>query len=76
MQLSDDTASLILEYMRRFDGRLDRMEISLSDLRDDVQAINRRMSHMEEGLALVNQRLDRIDARVTRIEKRLDLVEG
>lgn len=67
--MSDETANLILEYMRRFDARLDRME---SDLRD----IKGRTTGVEEQLVRVNRRLDRLDDRVDRIETRLNLVEG
>ena len=72
----DETASLILEYMRRFEKTLGDMRTDLHDLRDGQQEINRRLSHLEEGQAITNRRLDRLDERVTRIGKRLDLVEG
>lgn len=74
--MTDDNASLILEYMRKFERTLADMRADMHDMRDELQAMNRRISHLEEGQALINQRLDRLDARVTRIEKRLDLVEG
>ena len=72
----DETANLILEYMRRFEKTLGDMRADLSDVREGQQEINRRLSHLEEGQAITNRRLDRLDERVTRIEKRLDLVEG
>ena len=72
----DETANLILEYMRRFEKILGDMRVDLADVREGQQEINRRLSHLEEGQAITNRRLDRLDERVTRIEKRLDLVKG
>ena len=69
MIMPDDTANLILEYMRKFDKKLDRVVDDLSDLK-------RRVTAVEENLAGVHRRLDRIDDRVDRIERRLDLVEA
>ena len=72
----DETANLILEYMRRFEKTLGDMRVDLADVREGQQEINRRLSPLEEGQAITNRRLDRLDERVTRIEKRLDLVKG
>lgn len=74
--MTDDNASLILEYMRKFERTLADLRADIHDIGDELQAMNRRIPHLEEGQALIKQRLDRLDARVTRIEKRLDLVEG
>ena len=74
--MTDETANLILEYMRKFERALADMRADMFDLREELQAINRPLSHLGEGQALTKQRLDRIEARVTRIGKRLDLVEG
>lgn len=74
--MTDENANLILEYMRKFERNLGDMRADMHDMRDELLAMNRRISHLEEGQALINQRLDRLDAPITRIEKRLDLVEG
>lgn len=74
--MTDETANLILEYMRRFERTMGDMRADLHDMREELQGVNRRLSNLEEGQALINRRLDRLDERVTRIEKRLDLVEG
>ena len=60
--------NLVLEMLRRVDGKLDRVIDDLGDLKI-------RTTHVEEGLAGVNRRLDRIETRVDRIEKRLDLTD-
>ena len=74
--MTDETANLILEYLRKFERTLAEMRADMHDLREEMLAISRRLSNLEEGQALINQRLDRLDARVTRIGRRLDLVEG
>ena len=68
MALSDDIGNLILEYMRKFDTRLERVENDLGDIKG-------RMTSLEEQSVRTNRRLDRIDERVERIERRLDLVD-
>lgn len=74
--MTDSDASLILEYMRRFEKTLADMRADMHDMREEMRAINRRVSRLGEGLALINRRADRLDCRIARIEKRLDLVES
>jgi hypothetical protein len=62
--------------MRRFERTMADMRADLHDVREEIQGVNRRLSHLDEGRALMNRRLDRLDERATRIEKRVDLVEG
>ncbi len=69
MIMPEDTANLILEYMRKFDQKLDRMVDDLSDMK-------RRVTGVEENLAGVHRRLDRMDDRLDRVERRLELVEA
>jgi len=66
--MADAPDSLIFEYLRRLDGKLDRVIDDLSDLKI-------RVTNLEEGLAGVNRRLDRIEVRLDRVERRLDLTE-
>ena len=74
--MTDGTANLILEYMRRFERSLSDVFADMHGMREDLQGLNRRLSNLAEGQSLTNRRLDRLDERVTRIEKCLDLVEG
>jgi cob(I)alamin adenosyltransferase len=67
--MADEPDNLILQYLRRFDTRLERIEFDIHDLKV-------RMTHVEENQMLVHRRLDRIDDRLDRIEKRLDLVDS
>ncbi len=64
--MADEPDSLVLNMLRRIDGKMDRVI-------DDVHDLKVRMSSVEEGLAGVNRRLDRMDLRVDRIERRLEL---
>ena len=65
--MADEPDNIVLQLLRRMDGKLDRVLEDVSDLKV-------RMTHVEEGLAGVNRRLDRLEARVDRVERRLDLV--
>lgn len=60
--------NILLQYMRRFDEKLDRVV-------DEMLDIKVRLTAVEEGLAGVNRRLDRLELRIERIERRLDLVD-
>ena len=66
--MADEPDNLILQYLRRMDGKLDRLTA-------DMQDVKVRLTAVEGGLAGVNRRIDRLEARVDRIERRLDLVE-
>lgn len=60
--------NILLQYMRRFDEKLDRVV-------DEMLDIKVRLTAVEEGLAGVNRRLDRLELGIERIERRLDLVD-
>jgi hypothetical protein len=64
----DDPDNIILQYLRRFDAKLDRVV-------DEMLDVKVRLTAVEQGLAGVNRRLDRLEVRVERIERRLDLVD-
>ncbi|GGF83581.1 hypothetical protein GCM10007301_49520 [Azorhizobium oxalatiphilum] len=65
--MPEDSANLVLAYMRRFDEKLDRVI-------DDVRDLKVRVTAVAENLAGVQRRLDRVGARLDRIDTRLDLV--
>jgi archaellum component FlaC len=67
--MAEQIDSILLEYMRRFDRKL-------NDLTDDVRELKVRMTGVEEGLAGVNRRIDRLEDRLTRIERRLELSDA
>jgi len=61
--------NLVLQMLRRIDGKVDRVL-------EDVQDLKIRMTHVEEGLAGVNRRIDRVEIRLDRIERRLELADA
>ncbi|WP_036259808.1 hypothetical protein [Methylocapsa aurea] len=74
--------SLIFEYLRRLDMKLDRVIEDIGDLKIRMTAVEERLArtdaaiaNLELSIAGVNRRIDRIDGRLDRIERRLDLVE-
>lgn len=66
--MASEPDNILLQYMRRFDEKLDRVV-------DEMLDIKIRLTAVEEGLAGVNRRLDRLEQRIERIERRLDLVD-
>lgn len=66
--MANEPDNILLQYMRRFDEKLDRVV-------DEMLDIKVRLTAVEEGLAGVNRRLDRLELRIERIERRLDLVD-
>jgi predicted nucleic acid-binding Zn-ribbon protein len=71
----DAPDSLIFEYLRRLDAKLDRVIEDIGDLKIRVTAVEERLAQVELSIAGVNRRIDRVEARLDRIERRLDLVE-
>ena len=66
--MADEPDNIVLQYLHRFDAKLDRVV-------DEMLDVTVRLTAVEEGRAGVNRRLDRLEVRVERIERRLDLVE-
>ena len=66
--MTDEPDNLILLYLRRIDGKVDR-------LADDMHDVKVRLTAVEEGLAGVQRHIDRLESRVDRVERRLDLVD-
>ena len=65
--MADEPDSLVLQYLRRLDGKVDR-------LADDMQDLKHRMTALEIQVAGQSSRMDRIEHRLDRIERRLDLL--
>src|ERR1700694_4856130 len=65
--MAAEPASLLLQYLRAFDQKLDRVV-------DEMLDVKVRLTAVEEGLAGVNRRLDRIEIRIERIERRVGFV--
>lgn len=67
--MTDEPENVVLIYLRRLDGKMDRL---LEDMRD----IKVRMTAAEEAVVGLSRRMDRVEGRLDRIEKRLDLVDA
>jgi hypothetical protein len=67
--MAEEPSNIILEYLRRFDTKLDR---AIEDLRD----LKSRMTGVEGALASVQRRIDRVEDWLERIEHRLELVDA
>jgi hypothetical protein len=47
--MTDETANLSLEYMRKFERALADMRHALHDMREELHSSNRRLSNLEEA---------------------------
>ena len=72
--MSGEPANLILEQLRLMRDHMNRMDVKLDRIMDDVRDLKIRMTSVEESLAGVNRRLDRMELRLDRVESRLDFV--
>ena len=66
--MATEPDNIVLQYLRRFDEKLDRVIDKMLDVKVRLTAVG-------EGLVGANRRLDRLEIRVERIERRLDLVD-
>ncbi|MFL6574966.1 MAG: hypothetical protein ACJ8G4_24660, partial [Burkholderiales bacterium] len=67
--MTNDVENLILERLRRIDGRLDTIQ-------GDIREIKERLGILEQQYASMSTRLDRLDQRVELIERRGALAEA
>jgi predicted nucleic acid-binding Zn-ribbon protein len=67
--MTEAPENIVLEYLRRFDRKLD-------SIADDMRDIKVRVTSVETGLAGVQRRIDRVEERLDRIERRLNLAEA
>ena len=81
--MPDDPENLVLTYLRRLDGKMDRIAADLGDVKLRLQAVEtgllevrREVVGLHGDVVQLTHRVDRLDERVARIERRLDLVEG
>ena len=74
--MPDDIANHTLAFLRRLDGRLDRLADDMQDVKARLGSLEQKMAIVVTDLATLSVRMDRMDARLERIEKRLDLVEA
>jgi hypothetical protein len=78
-----DAVDLTLEYLRRFDAKLDDVRADLDELRAATRGLEDRQLGVQRAIGLVREdmarrehRSDALAGRVERIERRLDLADA
>ena len=74
--MAEEPGNLILQYLRRFDARLARLEDEMLDVKMRLSSIESQLTGLRVDVTHVLHRLDKTDERLLRIERRLDLVEA
>ncbi len=64
------------EAHRRFENRIDQVDIRLDHVDGRLDGIDRRLDSMDERLDGIDERLDGIDERLDGIDGRLDGIDG
>jgi len=72
--VSDATDNIVLVYLRRMDGKLDRLVENVADLGRRVTSLETKVALLHGDFAAQSERIDRIELRLERIERRLDIV--
>ena len=72
--MTDETANLILELLRRLDVKVDRLTDAVGDLQRRVSSIELSVAQLHGDFAGQSVRIDKIEARLLRIERRLEIV--
>jgi septation ring formation regulator EzrA len=80
--MTDETANMVLEMMKRIRASQERTELEIVDIKGRLTAMDESMALMRTDLAHLHtmyapqsKRIDRIEDRLSRIERRLELVE-
>lgn len=74
--MADEPDNFVLQYLRRIDGKLDRIAEDVQDLKIRATSVEERLASVDMALAGVNRRIDRVEQRLDRIERRFDLVDS
>ena len=72
--MSEEPDNLVLVYLRRIDGKIDRLTDDVQDLKHRVTSLEGQVASIRGDMAAMSLRIDRIETRLDRIERRLDLV--
>lgn len=72
--MSGEPENLILVYLRRIDGKIDRLTDDVQDLKHRVTSLEGQVASIRGDMAAMSLRIDRIETRLDRIERGLDLV--
>lgn len=74
--MAEDTAHLVVEWMRRLDRKFDTLSEDMAHVKRHMSAMDRVLSGQFVYELDQNAELERLKSRVDRIEKRLQLSEG
>jgi archaellum component FlaC len=74
--MSEAPDTLIFQYLRRIDAKLDRVGEDVQDLKIRMTPLEERFAAVEMSIAGVNRGIDRVENRLDRIERRFNLVEA
>ena len=71
----EEPDNLILQYLRRFDARLARLEEDMQDVKVRLGSIESQLTTLRVDMTQSLHRLDKMDERLLRIERRSGLAE-
>ena len=72
--MSEEPDNLVLVYLRRIDGKIDRPTDDVQDLKHRVTSLGGQVASIRADMAAISQRIDRIETRFDRMERRLDII--
>lgn len=73
--MTDETANLVIEHLKRFQAQMSRFEDRLSDVASDMHVLKQHMAAFMQTELRQDTDLAAIKLRLDRIERRLELVE-
>ncbi len=73
--MTDETANLVLEHLKRFQVQMNRFEDRLTNVEADIRAIKQHIGALVSSDATRDGKVATLEIRVERIERRLDLID-
>ena len=74
--MAETSHNLVLEYLWRFDRRLNDLDAKFDRALDDLHTVKAGVTAAEDSLVGAQRRTDRLEERVERIERLPELVEA
>lgn len=73
--MADVTTDLLYEVLKSIQGRLDRMEMTMGEVKGELQAIRQHQLATSQEVGNIYVKLCRHDDQLNRIETRLGLLD-
>lgn len=73
--MADVTTDLLYEVLKSIQGRLDRMEMTMGEVKGELQAIRQHQLATSQEVGNIYVKLGRHDDQLNRIETRLGLLD-